>query len=207
MAHIADTLIDRLLRHPTGPVARRWWRDTKGHHRIFRETLRYLDLQPTDRLIEIGCGGGTFMSWALQSGCSGTAIDHSADMAELTRRNNATAVADGRLDIVCAPGDHLPLPDGGHTCAVLMNVLFFLDAPVVLGELRRTVSHGGYLIVHTPAPYPPTAVAPAPLARRMRLYSDDELVTLVEAAGFENVRIDHLDDGVFQLVTASTPAQ
>lgn len=147
------------------------------------------------------------MSWAQQSGCGGTAIDHSPDMAELTWRNNATAVAGGRLDIVCAPADQLPLPDGSHTCAALMNVLFFLDAPAVLGELRRTVAPGGHLVVHTLAPNPPTAVAPAPLARQMRLYPDDELADLVETAGFENVRIDHLDDGVFQMLTASLPDQ
>ncbi|MEC3915592.1 class I SAM-dependent methyltransferase [Nocardia sp. CDC160] len=205
MPAIADIFTDRILKNPRGLVARFWWRDMKAHHDIFRETLQALALTAEDNLIEIGCGGGTFINWALESGCRATAVDHSADMVALTEKNNAEALRQGRLEVVRAAAEALPLPDATYTAAALMNVLFFLDAPRALAEVHRVLAPGGRLVVHSVAPNPPSKIAPAPVARRMRLYTDEEIRTLLEAAGFSEVRITRTN-GVFQLATALRPA-
>ncbi|MFI6365128.1 class I SAM-dependent methyltransferase [Nocardia sp. NPDC050630] len=202
MPNIADLLTDRMLSRPRGPIARLWWRDMKAHHEIFHDTLHALELEPSDNLLEIGCGGGTFVGWALESGCRATAVDHSADMVALTARNNAAAVRDGRLEVVEAAAEALPLPDEQFTCAAMANVFCFLDAARALTELRRVLAPGGRIVVHTIAPNPPASVVPPPAARRMRLYADDDLRALFEDAGFTEPSVARL--GVaFQLVTAS----
>ncbi|MFQ6396150.1 class I SAM-dependent methyltransferase [Nocardia sp. KC 131] len=174
----------------------------KAHHKIFSDTLSALELQPADNPLEIGCGAGTFVRWALESGCRATAVDHSADMVALTARNNAVAVRDGRLKVVEATAEALPLPDEQFTCAAMANVFFFLDAPRALTELRRVLAPGARIVVHTVAPNPPASVAPPPVARRMRLYSDDDLRALFQNAGFTESNIARLG-ATFQLVTAS----
>ncbi|WP_280269236.1 class I SAM-dependent methyltransferase [Nocardia wallacei] len=204
MTGVADLFTEHLLRRPRGPIARFWWRDMKAHHDIFRETLAALDPRPEDNLIEIGCGGGTFVNWALASGCRATAVDHSADMVALTERNNADAVRTGALTVVHASAEQLPLPDGTFTAAALMNALFFLDAAAALAELHRVLAPSGRLVLHTLAPNPPASLAPAPVARRMRLYTDDELRSLLTTAGFTETRVTRSGKG-FQSATAVRP--
>ena len=205
MPNIADVLTDRMLSRPRGRIARVWWRDMKAHHEIFRDTLRVLELQPADNLLEIGCGGGTFVQWALESGCRATAVDHSADMAALTTRNNAAAVRDGRLEVIEAIAEALPLPDDQFTCAAMANVFCFLDAPRALTELQRVLAPGARIVVHTVAPNPPASVVPPPVARRMRLYSDGDLRALFEDAGFTEPDVTRIG-AAFQLFTASSRA-
>ncbi|RDI52698.1 class I SAM-dependent methyltransferase [Nocardia mexicana] len=204
MTGIADLFTEHLLKQPRGPIARFWWRDMKAHHDIFRETLGALELRPEDNLLEIGCGGGTFVNWALASGCRATAVDHSADMVTLTERNNADAVRTGTLTVVRSPAEHLPLPDGTFTAAALMNALFFLDAGAALAELHRVLAPSGRLVVHTLAPNPPASLAPPPVARRMHLHTDEELRSLLDAAGFTGTRVTRSGKG-FQLATATRP--
>ncbi|WP_406278172.1 class I SAM-dependent methyltransferase [Nocardia sp. NBC_00881] len=202
---IADMMTDRLLQRPRGRIARMWWRDMKAHHGIFRDTLEALDLTPDDHLLEIGCGGGTFVKWALATGCRATAVDHSVDMVELAKSNNADAVRAGGLDVVCAPAENLPFPEGQFTCAALMNVLFFLDAPAALTELKRVLAPGGRAVVHTVAPNPPAKVVPPTMAKRMRLYGDEELLACFTASGFTDGHLTRID-GAYQLVTATAKA-
>lgn len=202
MSSVMDAVVDRFARRPRGMFARRFWRDPKAHHEIFRSTLAALDLQQDDNLLEIGCGGGTFVNWALGTGCRATAVDHSADMVALTESGNRDAVAAQRLTVVQASADRLSLPDCEFTCAALMNVLFFLDEPAVLAEVHRVLRPGGRLVIHTVAAEPPRNIAPPPLAKRMRLHSDDELIALVDGVGFVKTELTRID-GVYQLVSAT----
>jgi cyclopropane fatty-acyl-phospholipid synthase-like methyltransferase len=48
-----------------------------------RAILGALALQPADRLLEIGCGGGLLLRDALGTGVQAAGLDHSPDMAEL----------------------------------------------------------------------------------------------------------------------------
>ncbi|WP_196812388.1 class I SAM-dependent methyltransferase [Nocardia sp. CNY236] len=205
MRHAVDTLIDRFFRRPSGTIARGWWRDPVAHHRIFDEVLTALDPGPDDYLLEIGCGGGTFVDRALRSGCRATAVDHSADMVDLTRTRNAAAIQDGRLEVVQASAEHLPLADGRYTCATMMNAFFFMDGPAVLTQLRRVLAPGGRLVVHTVAPNPPATVAPGVLVRRMRCYEESELVSMLADAGFAEPRVEARGRSE-QLLTAVAPA-
>lgn len=199
---IGDAVVDRFFRRPGGILSRLWWRDPRPHHASFRDSLRAANLGPDDRLLEIGCGGGTFLRWALESGCSAKAVDHSAEMVRLAVANNAAAVAEGRLEVCQASGEHLPFADGEFTCAAMMNVFFFLDAARVLGELRRVLATNGRLVIHTVAPGAPASVVPPALARRMHFYTDEEITGLLVGAGFGEVAVERRGKGRLQLVSA-----
>jgi ubiquinone/menaquinone biosynthesis C-methylase UbiE len=197
-----DRITRRLFRQPGGRVARSFYREAKPHQESFRQTLAVLALGPQDRLLEIGCGGGTFLEWALATGCTARAIDHSAEMLALAARRNAPAIAAGRLRLQEADAACLPFDDEEFTAAATMNAFFFFSAPqAVLADVYRTLAPAGRIAIHT------TDTAPPIIARRMRLYSDDELKRMLERAGYEQIVLQRTGPGRrSQLVSALKPA-
>jgi SAM-dependent methyltransferase len=203
-ARLAEWLIDSLFRRPSGWLARRFYRNPRPHFASFEETLSVLALGPDDRLLEIGCGGGTLLERALRHAGSAKAIDHSVEMVALARERNAEAITAGRLTVETADAERLPFADGEFTAAVLTNVFFFLYQPErVLHEIYRVLASGGRLAIHTEAPGLPAWLAP--LARRMRFYDDAQLVQLLVAGGFNNAAVTRSADGRGQLATAHRP--
>ena len=190
-AGFGDWLTDRLARRPWGASARAVYRDPLYHYPNFRVILAELALSPDDYLLEVGCGGGALLKAALASGCRASAVDHSREMVRLARQENASAIADGRLQIVEASADALPFADGTFTCAAMTGVLGFLSRPVqVLGEIRRVLVSGGRVVILGSDPeLRGTPGAPEPMASRLRFYDDSELAALGRDAGFQDVRI------------------
>ena len=184
-------LTDRRARRPSGAQARAVYRNPLYHYPNFYAILAMLALSPNDYLIEVGCGGGAFLSEALKSGCRAAAVDHSPDMVRLALEMNHDAAAQGRLAIQRASADHLPFPDATFTCAAMTGVLGFLPDPIAaLQEIRRVLCAGGRLVVLGSDPtWRGTQVAPEPMASRLRFYSDDELKQLANDADFDNAQV------------------
>jgi ubiquinone/menaquinone biosynthesis C-methylase UbiE len=184
---MGDWLTDRMARRPAGWLGRCFYREACPHHQTFHDTLEALALTPDDRLLEIGCGGGTFLEWALRSVCSAKAIDHSPEMVRLASERNAEAIREGRLQVLEGEAERLPFADGEFTCTAMTNVFFFLHAPaVVLAEVHRVLADHGRLAIYTAA----TAwMAPPPIARRMRFYEDEQLAALLTAVRFVEVAV------------------
>ena len=199
-----DWLTDRLFRRPSGWLARRFYRDPRPHFASFDTTLAALSLGPDDRLLEIGCGGGTLLERALRFAGSAKAIDHSAEMVAMTSERNAEAITTGRLVVEQAEAERLPFANGEFTVAVLTNVFFFLYEPeCVLEEIHRVLASGGRLAIHTEAPGTPAWMAP--IARRMRFYDDAKLVQLLVDTGFRDPTMIRTPAGRGQLATACRP--
>ena len=191
---LGDWITDRWARRPSGSAAREGYRDPTHHRPSFGVILSALQLRPDDVLLEIGCGGGAFLEQALRSGCRAAAIDHSPEMVALARELNEHAVAEGRLQIVEGEAEQLPFADDTFTCAAMMQVFFFLDAPRVLAECRRVVRPDGRIAVFTVSEAARgTPAAPEPMASRGRFYGDDELVQLARGAGFRLASVTHPD--------------
>jgi SAM-dependent methyltransferase len=194
-AAFGDWLTDRLARRPSGASARATYRDPLYHYPNFRVILAELALRPDDYLLEVGCGGGALLKSALRSGCRAAAVDHSPDMVQLARTENADAVASGRLDIVEANADSLPFADGTFTCATMTGVLGFLPRPVAaLAEMRRVLASGGRIVILGSDPeLRGTPAAPEPMASRLRFYDDEALAALGRDAGLAEVRVVRRD--------------
>ncbi|HEY6410937.1 MAG TPA: methyltransferase domain-containing protein [Ktedonobacteraceae bacterium] len=188
---LGNWLTDRRARRPSGAQARAVYRDPLYHYPNFYAILELLSLSPNDSLIEVGCGGGAFLSEALKSGCRASAVDHSPDMVQLALEVNHDAVMQGRLAVQRASADLLPFPDSTFTCAVITGVLGFLPDPIAaLRELRRVLGSGARLVVlGSDLAWKGTPAAPEPMASRLRFYSDDELRQLARDAGFASARV------------------
>ncbi len=55
-------------------------REPKAHHAGFQATIEAPSLSSEDRLLELGCGGGSLLERALAGGRSAKTIDHSPDV-------------------------------------------------------------------------------------------------------------------------------
>jgi SAM-dependent methyltransferase len=185
-------IIDRWARRPSGSAARASYRDPTHHRPSFGAVLEALQLQPDDVLLEIGCGGGVFLQQAVDTVSRAAGIDHSLEMIEVARDLNTEAVAAGRLTLVQGEAEELPFTDDEFTCAAMMQVFFFLDAPVVLAECRRVLRQDGRIAVYTISEAGRgTPAAPEPFASYARFYTDDELIQLASEAGFPDASVTH----------------
>jgi SAM-dependent methyltransferase len=194
-AAFGDWFTDRRARRPSGPAARATYLHPLYHLPNFRVILAELALTRDDHLLEVGCGGGAFLSAALHSGCRAAAVDHSAEMVSVAKEANRDAVVAGRLDIREGDAASLPFPDGAFTCAAMTGVLGFLPDPVrVLAEIRRVLVRGGRFVGLGADPeLKGTPAAPEPMASRLHFYDSEQLESLGRKAGFAEVRVVRRD--------------
>jgi SAM-dependent methyltransferase len=192
-----DWLTDRVARRPAGRRAREVYGADDVHDFARRAILDALALGPEDRLLDVGCGGGSLLRDALATGAAVTGLDHSEEMVELACERAPEA------EVVLGSAERLPFEDHAFTAVSMSIVFFFLPEPVAaLAECRRVLEPGGRLAVYTTAPkLRGTPAAPEPLAARGHFYEDDELVALAERAGFSDVTVTD-DDGGQLLVAA-----
>jgi ubiquinone/menaquinone biosynthesis C-methylase UbiE len=76
-----------------------------------RKVVDDLDIQPHDRVLEIGCGHGVAATYVCERLDGGrlTAVDRSSKMIEAARRRNAGHVTAGRAEFLVARLENLDL--------------------------------------------------------------------------------------------------
>jgi SAM-dependent methyltransferase len=151
-------------------------------------TLECLALEPADRVLDVGFGGGYLlgrMSAILTDGAL-AGVDISPKMVGYCEKRFRSLIRDGRLDIRCAGAEALPYPAASFTKACTVNTIFYWrDAGQAMSELGRVLVEGGRLVI--------CFTCKESLERReftqygIRLFEIAEARELMEAAGFREV--------------------
>jgi arsenite methyltransferase len=149
--------------------------------------LACLRLEREDWVLEVGFGGGGLLR-SLLLGTKGEvfAADLSETLIARARTRFARDVRRGRLHLLRASAERLPLPPETVTRAVSVNSLYFWPDPAAaLAEIARVTKPGGRLaIVFEPA----SELRKWPGHRfGFRLFEAGEVKALMEAAGFADV--------------------
>ena len=143
-----------------------------------------LAVEPTDQVLEIGCGPGVAVSLVCEklNGGNITAIDRSAKMIETARKRNADHVASGVASFQTASLDQADLGDARFDKIFAINVgLFWRQRPV--RELKILRGHlatkGRLLLFHEPPPgsAAPPISGPLPAALESSGFTVTEILT------------------------------
>ncbi|HVQ93748.1 MAG TPA: methyltransferase domain-containing protein [Mycobacteriales bacterium] len=153
-----------------------------------RWAVELLDVQPTDRIIELGCGPGVAIAALAARASHGlvVGVDHSQVMITQAGRRNRAAVALGRVRLIHAPVERLTVPDGPFDAALAVNTVGIWPDPAArLSELGQLLRPGGRIALVS-QPRCPGATAATTTA------AADELAALLTEAGFERLRVETL---------------
>jgi SAM-dependent methyltransferase len=151
-------------------------------------TISLLDVQPTDRVLEIGFGPGVAVQRiaALASNGFVAGVDHSETMVRAARRRNAEAVGRGQVDLRLASVSSLPSFDEPFDKILSVNSVQFWDEPEsALAELRERLRPRGRIALCL---QPRARGATDEDARRM----GEQICGWLERAGFRAVHLESL---------------
>jgi ubiquinone/menaquinone biosynthesis C-methylase UbiE len=178
--------------HPTGAVGHvaGWimsWRSSNVARN--RWAVQLLDVQPTDRVIELGCGPGVAIAGLASRAVEGlvVGVDHSQVMIRQARRRNRAAIKAGRVRLIHTPVESLTIGDGQFDAALAVNTLGMWPEPSArLREVARLLRPGGRIALVSQPRCPGATAATSATAA-------NELADLLTKAGFERLRTEVLD--------------
>ena len=113
-----------------------------------RCTVELLGLRPGHDVLEVGHGPGLGLEAAAAAVGDGTVtgVDHSQTMSDQAARRNQAAVDDGRLKLIVADAQHLPVDLTGFDRIFGVNVWLFWDDPTAtIADLAGRLRSGGTL--------------------------------------------------------------
>jgi ubiquinone/menaquinone biosynthesis C-methylase UbiE len=148
-----------------------------------------LDVQPADRVLEIGFGPGLAITELAHRTAQGYVygIDHSGVMLRHASRRNDAAIRAGRVGLIHASVDRLPSFDEPLDAILAVNsVGFWADPEERLHDLRRLLRPGGRIALAT-QPRCPGAT------RDTTARAAQELQDLLTQAGFTQIRVGTLE--------------
>ena len=120
-----------------------------GHGRLHQWGLKAAGIQLTDRVLDVGCGGGKAISRILEETRREVAgVDHSPEAVKTARSVNRAAVSSGRLRIVESSVESLPFRDGFFDVVTAFETTYFWpELQAGLTEIHRVLSPGGRLVI------------------------------------------------------------
>lgn len=178
--------------HPTGAVGRAtgWMMGQRSSNvRRNRWAVDLLAVEPTARVLELGCGPGVAVAALAARATEGlvVGVDHSQVMIRQAARRNAAAVRAGRVRLITAPVENLQLSDGPFEAALAVNtVAMWPDPTERLREIGRLLRPGGRIALVSQPRCPGATAATSAAAA-------NELAARLSEAGFENPRTHTLD--------------
>lgn len=156
MTSLQSSLVAQ-FRQPHGALGRLagWIMTRRGSNRRRNAwTVSLLDVQPDDRVLEVGFGPGLAVEQASQRAVRGkvVGVDHSDVMWRVATRRNRRAIVRGAVELHHAAVSALPNLGGGFDKVLTVNCLMFWPEPVAtLRALRAEMKPGATLaITHQP---------------------------------------------------------
>lgn len=159
-----------------------------SNRRRNRWVVSLLDVQPTDRVLEIGFGPGIAIEELSRLATRGRVhgIDRSEVMLRQARTRNAAAVRAGRVDLWCGSVENLSRLGSPLDKIMAVNSMgFWPDPPARLTELRKRLRPGGEIAIASQPRCPGATRETSERAAR-------EIEAVLTEAGFIQIRVETL---------------
>ncbi len=148
---LENTLLDGQYARPTGIVGHVLGaRMVRQHAPETAWTLALLDLQPDDKVLEVGSGAGRAIELAAVQLTRGhiSGLDISPTMIQSASRRNAQAIRAGRVTLQQGDVMSLPFAENQFAKAFSIQTLYFWPDPLLaLAEISRVLRPGATLVV------------------------------------------------------------
>lgn len=173
----------------------RWAEDGRGggledHHRpIVEPTLDLMDLQPTDRVLDVGCGTGWLGRMVAPLVPEGrvAGIDVSDEMV---RRAQAASAGFPRMTFLAGGAEKIPWQDAFFTKVISVESAYYWPDPAAgIREIYRVLGAGGsgWILINYYLENPHAHHWGSQLAVPTHLLSTDAWKKFLRDAGFVNV--------------------
>lgn len=148
---LVKSIFMRAFGHPTGLLGRLGGMImARTNVRIYQWAIELLDVQPSDRILEIGFGPGVGIQLLASSVSSGwvAGVDPSEEMVEQARVRNANHLGTSRVDLLRGSVASLPFENASFDKALAVNSMHvWPDAIAGLAEIRRVLKPGGRIVL------------------------------------------------------------
>jgi ubiquinone/menaquinone biosynthesis C-methylase UbiE len=154
-------------------------------------TIEQLEIQPTDHVLEIGFGPGLGIQRAASLATQGrvAGVDFSQTMLEQATSSNAAAIDEGLVELCLGDTTALLYPANTFHKALATNVIYFWTDPLAnLRELHRVLKPVGRLALYVIAKDDLLKFKFITQTGVYQLYSGEDLVQLLNQAGFHQAR-------------------
>lgn len=179
-------LRDRLV-VPKGPLG--WlmaWSMPLAHKVFYGPVAGALEVQPDDRVLDVACGGGSFLHGFTSKAASVVGLDLSQVQIRLAERRLRDRIEGGSAELAVGEATALPWEGDTFTAVTCMGSLEWFDDPgAALAEMHRVLQPGGRLVLGL-APFiePGAPVDRSSQAMGITVWTEDEMRELLAAAGF-----------------------
>ena len=181
--------ISRQLSHPSGLLGKAIrWLMNRSNAKMNEFAVQQLELSSSDRVLEIGFGGGVTLPTIINGAAFVGGIDHSKDVIEWAKFQYSSDVATGHADFRVGAVEAIPFGTAEFEKVCTVNTLYFwrsLDKG--LEEIRRVLSPGDRVVI---------GFLPKEWMDRLGYPSDiftsrtsDEVITTLTRTGFNQVRV------------------
>jgi ubiquinone/menaquinone biosynthesis C-methylase UbiE len=169
--------------------------EMEDHHSdITEQTLAFMELQRSDRVLDLGCGTG----WASRRLARVAGEVVGLDVAdEMLRRAEQASSGFGNIRYVWGSAEKIPAPDNHFTKVLSVeSFYYYADQGKALDELRRVLAPGGKLFIlinlYKDNHYSLRWVSE--LKVPVQALSEAEYLALLERHGFKNAQARRIPD-------------
>ena len=174
------------------------------HEELALWGLSFLSVRESDKVLDVGCGGGANIGRLLARVPLGSVagVDYSPVSVEASRAYNAGAIEAGRCEVLEGNSSNLPLGDNAFEVVTAFETTYYWDLETAFAEVKRVLKPGGFfLICNEDDGGDPKALELAEKIPGMVVYSPEELCDGLARAGFQIVSLNRIpEDGLFAIV-------
>jgi arsenite methyltransferase len=159
-----------------------------------------LALRPTDRVLDIGFGGGYLLNRMLTVITDGliAGVDVSSAMVVYTEKRHPKAIDAGKLEFKCAAVEFLPYPAKYFTKVCSVNSIFYWqNAEQGIHEIKRVLAPGGKLVLCFTSK---ASIETKAFAKYIQLYKTDEVEHLLSDFEFQDIKAMSFNDNYRQYI-------
>jgi ubiquinone/menaquinone biosynthesis C-methylase UbiE len=162
--------------------------------------LGLLALQPSDRVLDIGFGGGYLlnrMSAVVTAGLL-AGVDISTTLVASAEKRYQKAVRAGMLDLKCAAAEALPYPDSYFTKVCSVNSIFYWqNIQRGILEIKRVLALGGLVVLCFTCK---ASLEKKGFAKNIQLYEAVEIEHMLAGVGFQDIKTASFSDRYRQYI-------